>query len=162
MQGWVCNRCGATGAGVGECGAEQSFDAHECEGMRPLREMRQDLLLRVIHGELSEAEAWAQVDSARPAPKRDMRVDFECWGVRGCCELPKYAVAREEESPIEAVCRAIENKNRGKVVINCRPDCHTADGESHYQLTIGRRCPGGGYTPTAERWVSVRGFRDRR
>ena len=89
------------------------------------------------------------------------RIHFSAWGKRADeLDLPAYAMRRDDGygDDIEAVCRAIERTTRLDVV-TCRPDgTSLSKGKSdarHYQMTLGRPCPGGGWTPEAEIWVAI-------
>lgn len=58
-----CDRCGEEMSAPTEYEAEVLFSNHECEGMRNLRLMSQDLLLKIINGQITEDEAWAIQDA---------------------------------------------------------------------------------------------------
>ncbi len=87
------------------------------------------------------------------------RIHFSTWGPRADeLDLPAYAMRRDDGDEIGAICRAIERTTRLDVV-TCRPDgvslSRGKPDSRHYQLTLGRPCPGGGWTPKAEIWVAI-------
>jgi len=87
------------------------------------------------------------------------KIEFAWWGGRGSeVAMPAYAMADEYETDVQAICRAIHRKS-GLHVITCRPDGYNIERdqltEAHFELTLGDPCPGGGWTPRAERWIGV-------
>jgi len=89
------------------------------------------------------------------------RTLFSAWGpaVHGR-ELPAWAMFDPEvEAPVAGVCRALERKLRLSVV-NCCSDGTALDDHGrleaqHYQLTLGRRMRGGGWSLEGRAWVAV-------
>ncbi len=90
------------------------------------------------------------------------RIHFTAWGVSyPKLRLPAYAMRPSDKiygGEREWVCRAIERKT-GLHVVTCRPDgvsqCKDLPDSRHYQLTLGRPCRGGGWSPEAELWVAI-------
>ena len=87
------------------------------------------------------------------------KISFSAWTSSGePTWLPKYAMADEWVSDIDAVCKAIERKSRMDV-ISCRDDgSAVSQGKAtanHYELTLGDHVSGGGYTPRMRLWVSI-------
>lgn len=90
------------------------------------------------------------------------RIYFDAWG-RGDFEVPAYAVQTDDgySTPLSAVVGALARKNRmeccgGPQSQGTALDRHGNPDANHYSLTLGRPCPGGGYTPVYEIWVSIR------
>lgn len=81
-----------------------------------------------------------------------MRIYFTAWGhgVQNLRRIPAYAMRKHDGisvgfDVVDAIARA-----NGLHSITLR-----YDGGSVYQATLGKRCRGGGYTPTAEIWFRV-------
>ena len=88
------------------------------------------------------------------------RITFDVWGNTKGLVIPAYAMADPDgiESRAARVAAAIARKN-GLEVITMRGDgTALTNGEpssNHYQTTLGKPCPGGGWTPEAELWFSI-------
>jgi hypothetical protein len=91
-------------------------------------------------------------------------INFAHWGNRdGRIEMPKSVRAVDDgySSPIGLISRAIERKNRGLAVANCRRDLQEVDRHgavlsTHYELTIGKPVKTGGYNIVGSVWVAVK------
>ena len=59
----ICSRCGARMSNI-------EFNVHTCEGMRDIFEMPDDILLRNINKEITEAEAWELADTRKAEAAR--------------------------------------------------------------------------------------------
>jgi hypothetical protein len=88
------------------------------------------------------------------------RIHFSTWGRRvDRVTIASYAIERDGRYGIDAVVASIE-RSSGLCVCggprwdgdNCERGRRVA---SHYQITLGRPCSGGGYTPVAGLWVSI-------
>ena len=73
--------------------------------------------------------------------------------------MPAYALRQEGETKIEAVCRAIDSKNRPIMCVSCRHDGKALKGdkaeENHYQITLGQAVKSGGYSIMGTIWISI-------
>ena len=91
-----------------------------------------------------------------------MRIYFNAWGPAAKrLKLPKYAVKTADQwmEKQSVVAHAIARKNglqvisirdEGLSLIKGKPD------SMHYLVQLGRFCRGGGWTPEAEIWISLR------
>ncbi len=88
------------------------------------------------------------------------RINFTAWGNTKGLTIPAYAMADPDEidSPAARVASSIARKNGleevtlrsdGTALSKGKPESH------HYQTTLGKPCPGGGWTPEAELWFSI-------
>ncbi len=88
------------------------------------------------------------------------RISFDVWGNTKGLTIPAYAMADLNgiESRAGRVAAAIARRN-GLEVVTLRSDGTALDkgqpSAFHYQTTLGRPCPGGGWTPEAELWFSI-------
>lgn len=89
------------------------------------------------------------------------RIQYTAWSTWARDhELPAYAVADSDgiESDAARVAAAIARR-AGLHVVTMRPDCSRLEGGvvvgDQYQITLGRPCPGGGWTPEGEVWIDV-------
>lgn len=93
-------------------------------------------------------------------------VNFSHWGNRdGRIEMPKSVRDPDDDysSPIGLISRAIERKNRGLAVVNCRRDMQEVSRygnvlSTHYELTLGKPAKGGGFNVVGSVWVAVKHF----
>lgn len=73
--------------------------------------------------------------------------------------IPAYALRQEGETKIEAVCRAIDSKNRPIMCVSCRHDGTALKGDkaeaNHYQVTLGQAVKAGGYSIMCTIWISI-------
>jgi len=91
------------------------------------------------------------------------RIKYSSWG-RGCSALsfPAYAMLDTDNDRWglgRTVAESIARKNH-KHVVNCRPDGTALDGKGkpearHYQVTLGSKCRGGGYTDLFQFWIAI-------
>lgn len=86
-----------------------------------------------------------------------MRVHFSAWGsLVKHLQLPSYAVKRHGETDFEAVVRSI-------CTFNSLVPCGLIKNEGfalperarQYSVTLGERCPGGGWAPKGQLWFTV-------
>jgi hypothetical protein len=82
------------------------------------------------------------------------RVNFNAWAL-GDLICPAYAMHDEDNfgGRGATVAAAIARKN-GLHVVTLRPDDQSGN-ETIYQSTLGRPCPGGGWTPVKQVWFSI-------
>jgi len=88
------------------------------------------------------------------------RINFSRWGRKlSGLAFATYAVAQDGESPIDAVVRSVERTTGLQVCGGPRSDGYAVERghktAAHYQMTLGRPCRGGGWSPEAELWVSI-------
>lgn len=90
-----------------------------------------------------------------------MTVEFSHWGREGGATIPHEGKRLRSESRIEAVIRAIEERNQEYAVITCRRDGleQQRDGRvvrETYQLSLSNRIGRMGASIAGEIWVSIR------
>ena len=87
------------------------------------------------------------------------RIYFTAWGRNSDrWTVPAYAVSDDIESDSARVAAAIARKSQLSVVTLRSDGQGITNGETdsyHYQMTLGRPCPGGGWTPKAEIWFAI-------